>query len=251
METVLGSKWKRVGKARPSKGNEIVNDALASALEKKKLTFTQLELYRLQVQDLEPHSFIKVGEQYYAQNAFPPVHERLSEAHTLVSSRVIDYLDRHAEGGARGHGSNGLDLRSFRAGDWRGVLEASRTESGNLRFANDKRQTLGRPVSSDALAAAATSPKHLEVRRALGRISTHRRLYEMPVGLQETRRPISRSSYCGCEAHWAPWHAVSTRLACQGAPERVPAKPSWTLSDPAAGRQGGKWGGPTTGHWIR
>ena len=49
------------------------------------------------------------------------VHERLSKSHTLVSSRVIDYLDQNAEGGARGHGDNGLQMSSYRG--WEEVLE--------------------------------------------------------------------------------------------------------------------------------
>lgn len=67
----VGSKWRAVGRERPTKGNEVVNKALSAALSKK-LEFTKAELSNFQViKDLEANSFIKVGHEYLRQDAFP------------------------------------------------------------------------------------------------------------------------------------------------------------------------------------
>lgn len=67
----VGSKWRAVGRERPTKGNEIVNKALSAALSEK-LEFTKAELSNFQViKDLEANSFIKVGHEYLIQDAFP------------------------------------------------------------------------------------------------------------------------------------------------------------------------------------
>ena len=90
-------------------------------------------------------------------------HHRLFSAHTLVSSKVIDYLDRHAAGGARGHGNQAPQMRVVRAGDWQRVLELSQTGSGMLRFSKAQPTTRAAAIgvrvvrSSSALPRAASA----------------------------------------------------------------------------------------------
>ena len=68
---LVGSKWRAVGRERPTKGNEVVNKALSTALSEK-LEFTKADLTKFQaIKDLEANSFIKVGHEYFKQDAFP------------------------------------------------------------------------------------------------------------------------------------------------------------------------------------
>ena len=53
-------KWEEIGSEKPQAGHEIINDALAKALESKK-EFTQEEFNNFQVSVLTESSYIKVG----------------------------------------------------------------------------------------------------------------------------------------------------------------------------------------------
>jgi len=67
----LGSKWRAVGRAKPTKGKSLTNEALARALLKKR-EFTQAECDAFELRDLASDSFIKAGSQYFEPAAGCP-----------------------------------------------------------------------------------------------------------------------------------------------------------------------------------
>lgn len=85
---VLGSRWKAVGRRQPLGGNELLNDALATAL-RAKLEFTREELERFGLQDLQIGSFILVGDEYYRQAASESVRFFVSAPSTSPSLALL------------------------------------------------------------------------------------------------------------------------------------------------------------------
>ena len=79
LETARVSKWRKVGRKKPTAGGEIVNKALASGLCAK-LRFTRAELDRFKVpQELKAGTFIKVGSEYFAYVGLIEPFQQLSE----------------------------------------------------------------------------------------------------------------------------------------------------------------------------
>ncbi len=64
----LGSKWRCVGAERPQKGHELVCEPLKEALRTRQ-TFRKAEVQAFQARDLRVDSFIRVGGQYFEQDA--------------------------------------------------------------------------------------------------------------------------------------------------------------------------------------
>ncbi len=72
----VGTAWVRVGRQKPSRGTELIHSELATAL-KDRQHFSPAEVEQLSVDGLEADSFIKVGDEYFAQGAkvqapYPP-----------------------------------------------------------------------------------------------------------------------------------------------------------------------------------
>jgi hypothetical protein len=79
LETARVSKWRKVGRKKPTAGGEIVNKALASGLCAK-LRFTRAELDRFKVpQELKAGTFIQVGSEYFAYVGLIEPFRQLSE----------------------------------------------------------------------------------------------------------------------------------------------------------------------------
>ena len=79
VEMARVSKWRKVGRKKPTAGGEIVNKALASGLGAK-LRFTRAELDRFKVpQELKAGTFIKVGSEYFAYVGLIEPFQQLSE----------------------------------------------------------------------------------------------------------------------------------------------------------------------------
>jgi hypothetical protein len=79
LETARVSKWRKVGRKKPTAGGEIVNKALASGLCAK-LRFTRAELDRFKVpQELKAGTFIQVGSEYFAYAGLIEPFRQLSE----------------------------------------------------------------------------------------------------------------------------------------------------------------------------
>jgi formin 2 len=76
----LGQKWKAVGRARPTFGNELDNEALNAALAgaprstEGGATIVEIgreELSRVRVDGIQADSFVKVGDEYFVQAVVP------------------------------------------------------------------------------------------------------------------------------------------------------------------------------------
>jgi len=79
LETARVSKWRKVGRKKPTAGGEIVNKALASGLCAK-LRFTRAELDRFKVpQELKAGTFIQVCSEYFAYVGLIEPFRQLSE----------------------------------------------------------------------------------------------------------------------------------------------------------------------------
>jgi len=64
--STLGLRWKQVGLKKPDTGNEIQNEALASALGKKAKPFTKEEWDKFKMSGVSCDSFLKVGDRYFS-----------------------------------------------------------------------------------------------------------------------------------------------------------------------------------------
>ncbi len=107
LPVALGSKWKAVGRARPTTGHELFNAALAAGLQAKR-EFTEADLKGFRVTELAPDSFIKVGDLYFQQGAadgkegklqrklvseIKAVHLSCKDAMSLDLTKALDGLD--------------------------------------------------------------------------------------------------------------------------------------------------------------
>ena len=68
---MLGTRWQDAGTARPERGNELSNPALAGAL-RRSLEFSKEELLGFEINDLRADSFIGVRKRYYTPVARSP-----------------------------------------------------------------------------------------------------------------------------------------------------------------------------------
>lgn len=78
----VGLKWKEVDSQKPMTGTEIVNEALATALQQKaQVSFSLQELRKFNIGELSDDSYIKAGDKYF----------KPADSEALV---VFDMIDR-------------------------------------------------------------------------------------------------------------------------------------------------------------
>ena len=72
-DPLIGHRWRKLGRRRPTKGIELFNEALSEALRTKQ-EFTQKEIDEFQLPNLTVDSFIQVGDRYFRaeDGATPP-----------------------------------------------------------------------------------------------------------------------------------------------------------------------------------
>ena len=100
------TKWKLLGTAKPSVGEEIVNEHLSAALLENKLEFSRADLEDLQirVRAVRTTGFVKAGEFYYAPHGvgslprFQELYEQVPEHFSELEVSEIDaYRGKYAD----------------------------------------------------------------------------------------------------------------------------------------------------------
>ena len=98
----LGLKWREVGSQKPSKGQEVKNQALAGKLEQQQLEFTKEEWDQFKLPTLSYDSYIKAGNRY-----FKPAAEEGKEATKHLPTLYV------IEVGKMSIGANIADISQF------------------------------------------------------------------------------------------------------------------------------------------